>query len=749
MSRKRNQRWSNDPQAEREAARYERPIPSREFIQKFLEEAGVPRAAEQIAHGLGVTDEDDKLALSRRLDAMERDGQLVRNRRGGYGLIDKMDLIRGRIVGHPEGFGFLIRDDGGDDLFLSAREMRCALHGDRALVRLRGHDRRGRPEGSIVEVFERANHRVVGRYFNEGGIGFVVPDNKRIAQDILIPTGEAGNATHGQIVMAKIIAQPDRRRQPLGHITEVLGEHMAPGMEVDIAIRAYELPCVWPEAVVEEIDTIVPEVTAGDRRGRLDLRDTPLVTIDGEDARDFDDAVYCERHGQGWRLLVAIADVSHYVRPEAPLDREAHNRGTSVYFPDRVIPMLPELLSNGLCSLNPRVDRLCMVCEMHFDARGVKKKHVFHNAVMNSHARLTYTEVAAALIDGGETARAKHKALLPHLENLYTLYQLLRKQREHRGAIDFDTTETRILYGADKKIERVVPLVRNEAHKLIEECMIAANISAAEYLQEQEVPTLFRVHEKPSVEKMEDLRTFLAELGLQLPGGEVPRAKDFAQLLGKLGGREDAHLIQTVLLRSLRLAVYGPENIGHFGLALESYTHFTSPIRRYPDLLVHRAIRSCINKGKGHRYHYDASAMQALGEHCSMTERRADEATRDAVAWLKCEFMMDKVGEVYDGIISSVTGFGLFVELKEIFVEGLVHITALPNDYYHFDAVGHRLRGERSGRVFRLGNPVRIKVMRVDLDERKIDFDLVVEAETGAVSAAGPAAGKKKKKKRR
>ncbi len=749
MSRKRSQRWSDDPHAEREAARYERPIPSREFIQKFLEDAGVPRDAEQIAHGLGVTEEDDKLALSRRLDAMERDGQLVRNRRGGYGLVDKMDLIRGRIVGHPDGFGFLIRDEGGDDVFLSAREMRCALHGDRALVRLRGHDRRGRPEGAIVEVFERANHRVVGRYFCEAGVGFVVPDNKRIAQDVLIPAGEAGNATHGQIVVAKIIAQPDRRRQPLGHISEVLGEHMAPGMEVDIAIRAYELPCVWPEAVVEEIDTIVPEVTAADRRGRLDLRDTPLVTIDGEDARDFDDAVYCERHGQGWRLLVAIADVSHYVRPGAPLDKEAHNRGTSVYFPDRVIPMLPELLSNGLCSLNPRVDRLCMVCEMHFDARGVKKRHVFHNAVMNSHARLTYTEVAAALIGGDQAARAKHKTLLPHLENLYALYQLLRRQREQRGAIDFETSETRILYGPDKKIERVVPLVRNEAHKLIEECMIAANLSAAEFLQEQEVPALFRVHEKPSAEKMEDLRTFLAELGLQLPGGEVPKAKDFARLLAKIGGREDTHLIQTVLLRSLRLAVYGPENIGHFGLALESYTHFTSPIRRYPDLLVHRAIRSRINKAKAHKYPYDIGAMQTLGEHCSMTERRADEATRDAVAWLKCEYMMDKVGEVYDGIISSVTGFGLFVELKDIYVEGLVHITSLPNDYYHFDAVGHRLRGERSGRVYRLGNPVRIKVMRVDLDDRKIDFDLVVEAEPRAQPAAGkPGPGKKKKKRR-
>ncbi|MFO1436400.1 MAG: ribonuclease R [Gammaproteobacteria bacterium] len=745
MSRKNKHRWAEDPHAEREAARYERPIPSREFIMKFLEDAGVPRSGEQIARGLDVNQEEDILALSRRLDAMERDGQLVRNRRGGYGLVDKMHLIRGRIVGHADGFGFLIPDEGGDDIFLSAREMRCALHGDRALVRLRGQDRRGRPEGGIVEVIERANHHVVGRYFNEGGVGFVVPDNKRIAQDVLIPAGEAGLATHGQIVVARIIAQPDRRRQPLGHITEVLGEHMAPGMEVDIAIRSYDLPCVWPDAVTEQIDRITPEVTAGDRRGRLDLRETPLVTIDGEDARDFDDAVYCERDGKGWRLLVAIADVSHYVQPDSPLDREAFNRGTSVYFPDRVIPMLPELLSNGLCSLNPRVDRLCVVCEMHFDARGVKKKHAFHEAVMHSQARLTYTEVAAALIDKTTSVRDKHKTLLPHLENLFQLYQLLRKQREQRGAIDFETSETRIIYGPTKKIERIVPLVRNDAHKLIEECMIAANISAAEFLLEREVPAVYRIHEKPSAEKMEDLRAFLGELALSLPGGEVPNAKDFARLLDKLQGREDAQLIQTVLLRSLRLAVYSPENNGHFGLALDAYTHFTSPIRRYPDLLVHRALRSCITKGKARSYPYDNAAMSVLAEHCSMTERRADEATRDAVAWLKCEFMLDKVGEEYDGIISSVTGFGLFVQLKDIHVEGLIHVTGLPNDYYQFDAVGHRLRGERTGRVFRLGNPLRVKVARVDLDERKIDFEFISAPELRASAAKANAKATKRK----
>ncbi|MGQ0659140.1 MAG: ribonuclease R [Chromatiales bacterium] len=738
MSRKPRKRFPADPYAEREAARYERPIPSRECIIEFLKQAGVPRGAEQIARGLGVAEDTDMQALTRRLEAMERDGQLVRNRRDGYGLIKKMDLIRGRVIGHPDGYGFLTPDEGGDDLFLSAREMRSLLHGDRALMRVRGRDRRGRPEGGLVEVLERANRHVVGRYFAERGVGFVVPDNKRINQDILVSAGEAGAAQHGQIVVAEIVAQPDHRRQPIGHIVEVLGEHMAPGMEVDIAIRAYELPCAWPESVLAEIEAIEPEVTARDRRGRLDLRELPLVTIDGEDARDFDDAVYCERAGKGWRLLVAIADVSHYVQPATALDTEAHNRGTSVYFPDRVIPMLPEALSNGLCSLNPRVDRLCLVCELHFDARGVRQRYRFHSAVMRSQARLTYTEVAAMLVSREPAARARYSSLLSHLEDLYRLYELLRAQRAQRGAIDFETSETRILYGSGKKIERIVPLVRNDAHKLIEECMIAANIAAAEFLLETAVRCLYRVHEKPAAEKVEDLRTFLGELGLSLSGSGVPKAKDYAKLLARIGGREDAHLIQTVLLRSLKLAVYSPENVGHFGLALDAYTHFTSPIRRYPDLLVHRAIRHLLGRRDGKGYPYEAGAMQVLGEHCSMTERRGDEATRDAVAWLKCEFMLDKVGEEFDGIISAVTSFGLFVELKDIYVEGLMHITALPNDYYHFDAIGHRLRGERSGRIYRLGNALRVRVARVDLDERKIDFDLIDRPEPPRRSRGQP-----------
>jgi ribonuclease R len=723
MSRKARKRYPDDPCAVREAQRYERPIPSREYILAFLREAGVPRDTEQIARGLKVTDEDVE-PLSRRLYAMERDGQVVRNRRGGYGLVDKMDLVRGRVTAHPDGYGFVIVDDGGDDIYLSAREMKGLLHGDRALLRITGQDRRGRREGALVEVLERANHRVVGRYFAERGVGFLAPDNKRLHQDILIPADCAGSARHGQIAVVEITAQPDRYRQPVGRIVEVLGEHMAPGMEVDIAIRAYELPCVWPPAVIEEVETVRPEVTAADCRGRLDLRGLPLVTIDGEDARDFDDAVYCEPDGRGWHLLVAIADVAHYVRPGTALDAEAIKRGNSVYFPDRVIPMLPEELSNGLCSLKPDVDRLCMVCELTFDARGRRKAYRFHNAVMRSRARLTYTEVAG-LLTGEIAAAGDRQILLPHLRNLQRLYELLRTERDRRGAIDFETTETRIVYGADRKIERIVPLVRNDAHKLIEECMIAANIAAGEFLIGHEMPALYRVHERPAPEKLEDIRAFLGGVGLSLGGGERPAAADYARLLTAIRDREDAHLVQSILLRSLRLAVYSPGNVGHFGLALDTYTHFTSPIRRYPDLLVHRAIRHLLARRKPKSFTYDREKIATLGEQCSMTERRADEATRDAVAWLKCEYMQDKVGEVFAGVVSAVTGFGLFVELKEIYVEGLVHVTALPNDYYHFDPVHHRLRGERTGRVFRLTDTVKVRVARVDLDQRKVDFDLV------------------------
>lgn len=722
-----------DPFAEREALRYEHPIPSRELILETISEHDGPVYLRELLALFGLEEEREREALRRRIRAMERDGQLVCNRRGAYLPVDQSALVRGRVVGHPDGFGFLIPDEGGEDLFLSPRQMRPLLHGDRALVRIVGVDRRGRKEAALVEVLERQNKQVVGRFFVEGGIGFVVPDNKRLNQDILIPRENMGEAQPEQIVVAAIIEQPSKHNQPIGKIVEVLGDHMAPGMEIDVAIRSHELPYEWPDEVQARLGELGPEVAEEDKAGRIDLRELPLVTIDGEDAKDFDDAVYCEPSDGGWRVLVAIADVSHYVEPEDALDEEAHNRGTSVYFPGRVIPMLPELLSNGLCSLNPKVDRLCMVCEMRVDPEGRVKDFRFYEAVMRSAARLTYTQVAAMVVARKAPQRRRHSKLVRHLDELYALYKALRGQREARGAIDLDTTETRIEFGEAQKIERIVAVVRNDAHRLIEECMIAANVCAARYLANKKTAALYRVHEPPAADRIEELRDFLGELGLSLGGGENPKPKDYAELVEQVAGRPDAHLIQTVLLRSMNQALYTPDNAGHFGLALEAYAHFTSPIRRYPDLLVHRAIRHVLRGGRPTTFEYSHNDMVNLGEHCSLTERRADDATRDAEYWLKCEYMLDKIGEEFDGVVSAVTSFGLFVELNEIFVEGLVHVTALANDYYRFDPVGHRLSGERSGQVYRLGDTVRVKVVRVNLDERKIDFELA-----GVIQQARP-----------
>jgi ribonuclease R len=739
-------RHKSDPHAGREATRYEQPIASREYILEVITEADRPVNRQGIEDLLGIHDEDGVEALRRRLNAMVRDGQLVRNRRNCYARADQFDLVPGRVVGHQDGFGFLVADEGGDDVYLSARQMHALFHGDRVLVRITGLDRRGRREGNVVEILKRNTHTVVGRFYSERGVHFVTPDNKRIPNDIAVPDGETNGAAHGQIVSVAIIEQPGKRTPPVGRVVEVLGDHMAPGMEIDIAIRSHEVPQAWPDAVEQEIKAFGKTVPAGAKRGREDLRDVPLVTIDGEDARDFDDAVYCERTPKGWRLLVAIADVSHYVHPDTALDREAFERGNSVYFPERVIPMLPEVLSNGLCSLNPEVDRLCMVCEMIFNKEGHMIRSRFFDGLMRSHARLTYTEAAAIVVDRDKQARKRRKPLVSHLDELYSLYQTLRKGRSERGAIDFETTETRIVFGVERKIERIVPLVRNDAHKLIEECMIAANVAAARFLGRHKMPTLYRIHATPAGDKVTDLQEFLNELGLGLRGGRKPSAKDYSAVLEMARGRPDEHLINTVLLRSMPRAEYNPDNIGHFGLAHEDYAHFTSPIRRYPDLLVHRAIRHITagKKAKGFRYSLDD--MQGFGEHCSTTERRADDATRDAVDWLKCEFMLDKIGETYAGIITSVTSFGIFVELQDIYVEGLVHVTALGNDYYHYDPMRHRLMGERSNRIFRLGDQVTVKVVQVNLDDRKIDFEL---NEKSAGRGEKPAGGDKKKRKGR
>jgi ribonuclease R len=710
---------------ERELAKYDYPLPSREYILQMLAEQGVPVAVERLWQLLDIKP-DEQADFGRRLGAMARDAQLLQNRRGDWLIPDKADLIRGRVEGHPDGFGFLVPEEkGGTDLFLPEKEMAKVLHGDRAIARVVGIDRKGRPEGKIVEVTERANARVVGRVHQEHGVWFVVAENKRISQDILLapPDKKAPKPQPGQVVVVELVEQPSKQSQPIGRVVEVLGNFADPGMEIEIALRKHDLPFEFSKAVLAEAKKLPDEVRKTDWKGREDLTELPLVTIDGETARDFDDAVYCERQGKGYRLIVAIADVSHYVQPGSELDKDAYERGNSVYFPRRVIPMLPEKLSNGLCSLNPNVERLCMACDMQLSATGEIKQYRFYSAVMWSHARLTYTEVAAALYERDARMREKLDALLPHLENLDAVFRQLLKARHKRGAIDFETVETRMVFDDLGKIERIEPYERNDAHRLIEECMLAANVCASDFLKEREHPALYRVHEGPTPERLLKLRDFLGTFGLQLGGGDDPQAKDYAALLEKIQGRPDKQLLQTVMLRSLRQAIYSPDNVGHFGLAYESYTHFTSPIRRYPDLLIHRAIKSAVAARL-----YAPGDWSDIGLHCSATERRADEATREVEAWLKCFYMRDRIGEEFEGSISAVVPFGIFVALDDVFVEGLVHVSELGQDYFHFDEKAHAMVGERTNTRFRLSDRVRVQLVRVDLDQNKIDFRLVPEA---------------------
>ena len=708
----------NDPHFSREVAKYEQPLPSREYVLQVVEDQGKPVSFEQLCVLLDIHKTEYE-TFQRRLGAMEREAQLMRNRKGAYILPERASLIAGRIEGHADGYGFLVPDDGGDDLFLDAKQMTKVLHRDRALARVIGLDRKGRREGAIVEVLERANNRVVGRVLVEHGITVVVPENRRINQDILVTPEKKFKLKSGQVVMVEIIEQPNRHSQPIGRIVEVLGNYADPGMEIEIALRKHDLPFEFSSAVVEETKALPLKVKKSEWAGRTDLRDVPLVTIDSETARDFDDAVFAEKKGRGWRLVVAIADVSHYVRPGQALDKEAMDRGNSVYFPRRVIPMLPEKLSNGLCSLNPDVERLAMVCDMDINNSGEIKAYKFYPAVFQSKARLTYNQVWSWLSAETVPETDIHRALQPQVQALYALFHILLKARHKRGAIDFETIETMMLFNDQGKIDNIVPVHRNDAHRVIEECMLAANVCASAFLEENKQPCLYRVHEGPTPEKLENLRNFLKEFGLGLPGGENPTAKDYAALLEKIKPRPDAELLQTSMLRSLRQAVYSPDNVGHFGLSYEHYTHFTSPIRRYPDLLVHRSIKAVLEGTK-----YTPGQWDEIGLHCSMTERRADEATRDVNNWLKCYYMRDRIGEEFEGTVSAVVPFGVFVALDSVYVEGLVHVSELGEDYFQYDNVKHLMLGERTGKRYRLGDRLHVKLVRADLETGRIDFVL-------------------------
>ena len=719
----------SDPHFQREVAKYELPLPSREYVLQVVEQQGKPVSFEELCALLDIQPVE-YVMFQRRLGAMEREAQLMRNRKGAYILPERASLIAGRIEGHADGYGFLVPDDGGDDLFLDAKQMSKVLHRDRALARVIGLDRKGRREGAIVEVLERANSRVVGRVLIEHGITVVVPENRRINQDILVTPDKKSKVKAGQVVMVEIIEQPNRHSQPIGRIIEVLGNYADPGMEIEIALRKHDLPFEFSPKVVEETKALPGKVKKSEWADRKDIRDLPLVTIDGETARDFDDAVFAEKRGRGWRLVVAIADVSHYVRPGMALDLDAMERGNSVYFPRRVIPMLPEKLSNGLCSLNPDVERLAMVCDMEINSSGVIKAYAFYSAVFRSRARLTYNQVWNWLSAEVEPESDIHRDLQPQLKALYALFQILLKARHKRGAIDFETIETMMLFNDHGKIDNIVPVYRNDAHRLIEECMLAANVCASAFLEKHKQPCLYRIHEGPTPEKLEGLRSFLQEFGLGLPGGESPTAKDYGVLLEKIKPRPDAQLLQTVMLRSLRQAMYSPDNVGHFGLSYEHYTHFPSPIRRYPDLLVHRSIKAVLDGTR-----YAPGKWDEIGMHCSMTERRADEATRDVNNWLKCYYMRDRIGEEFVGTIAAVVPFGVFVALDSVYVEGLVHVSELGEDYFQYDNIKHQMLGERSGQRYRLGDRMNVKLVRADLETGRIDFVLATPPVSTHVTA--------------
>lgn len=701
---------------------YKHPVPKRAAILDFLRDADRPVKADAVLKGFDLKSQKMRSLLVDKLNKMVRAGQIIENRRGEYCLIERLDLIVGTVSGHQDGFGFVRRDDGDDDVFMSAREMRALFDGDRVAISIAGKDRRGRSEGKLVEVLERGAMEIAGQFIRERGIGLVIPDNPRFSHRILIAKGEAADARPGQIVVAKILDYPTHVEQATGKIIKIIGAPDKKGVATDIAIHSHSIPTDWPKAVLQQTSKFGETVAEKDKKGRVDLRDTNLVTIDGADARDFDDAVYCEPSGKGYRLIVAIADVANYVEKDSPLDKQAIRRGTSVYFPDRVVPMLPEALSNGLCSLNPEVDRLCMVCEMRVGPEGKISRAKFYEAVMRSAARLTYSQVSDFL--SGSKSNSVPKGLQQDIQHLHDVFRLFLKNRKKRGAIELDIPQTRIEMNKKGLVERISAVERNDAHRLIEECMVAANVQAAKFIRKNRIAGLYRVHARPDPDRFNELRLYLVSLGLKVPHADHVEPRQFDKLLDQVKDRPDSAAISMAMLRSLTHAEYTPKNIGHFGLSLDAYAHFTSPIRRYPDLLVHRAIRHIVRGGKAGNYDYDTRAMEQLGAVSSAHERRAEDATREVEAWLKCQYMEDKVGEQYQGVVTSVTNFGLFVQIPNLAIDGLVHVTNLQNDYYKFDGGAQALIGERTGKRYSLGDKLDVIVSSVDLETKRIDFRL-------------------------
>ena len=699
----------SDPHYLREAEKYESPIPSREHILSFIQKR--PKSKRQLFELLSIEDEQKK-AFERRLRAMVRDKQLSCNKNGVYRPFSNRGLISGTVIANPKGFGFVSLDKGGKDLRLSSQQMKLVFHGDKVKVRLLNR----KLDAEIVQVTQTVK-TLVGRLHINQNECYVVVDDRRIKHEIDIVELIEGCADN-QVVVVEVLNSPTLEKNASGRITSIIGNYLDEGVEVDSAIHRHEIPAIFGDKALEESAKLPNKVLTKDKKGRVDITHLELVTIDGEDSRDFDDAVYAIPSKNGWKLMVAIADVSHYVKEGSQLDAESLERGNSVYFPHRVVPMLPESISNGLCSLNPEVERLCMVCEMEIDSLGSLLEYKFYSAVMLSHARLTYIEVNEMLENKKSKLRKKYKKIENNIDFLYGLYQTLRISRQKRGVMDFDRIESQILFDDQGKIENIVARKRNDAHRLIEECMLMANQAAAKYLQKENEDFLYRVHPKPTPEKVEITRQFLTAIDLRLDGGLEPESSDFAKLLKNASGREDENIIKTVVLRTMKQATYTPNNEGHFGLAFEDYAHFTSPIRRYPDLLVHRAIKRALSNKHRERSH----KMVELGVHLSMTERRADDASRDVEQWLKCEYMRDKVGESFNGVISGVAGFGLFVELTEIFVEGLISVRDLKEDFFIYDDVHHQLSGQTGGRIYRLGDLIKVKVASVNLDDRKIEF---------------------------